>query len=343
MSSAAICIPQQPDLSSLPFPSSASPLTPPILSKVEGSPALSPTASPQPDGASFLKERPTKLSRQITSFIFNETTHTFSVILPEKPSWDVAIQHHFPGSIREEAYVKRTYKTLNDLGFYHYNTLSCVSLCRDEMCSPFLEEIDSSWKSPFMNIKDDVGKAETLYTHSFCLSSLAGMLFLGVTGMKAAVSHAPIDHNGRQKFVFFAFPHIGISDKGVLGEVDRPGHDKPSAACGAIVQFWSELASGQLHLETDPSDIEYSLLKQRLLKRIPLFSNQVPTVKQLTYLAYSTILEDLEKLISQVVDPALADYAVLTGIQVHSPGGASYIWEGEQYTVINGVKTELTV
>jgi hypothetical protein len=145
------------------------------------------------------------------------------------------------------------------------------------------------WKSPFMNIKDDVGKAETLYTHSFCLSSLAGkrvvgkveekrkggeggrgrrgergrteggknerintstifsslppspllsspffcsfyilkylfnfysgMLFLGVTGMKAAVSHAPIDSNGRQKFVFFAFPHIGISDKGILGEV----------------------------------------------------------------------------------------------------------------------------
>ena len=37
--------------------------------------------------------------------------------------------------------------------------------------------------------------------------------------MKAAVSHAPIDHNGRQKFVFFALPHIGISDKGLLGEV----------------------------------------------------------------------------------------------------------------------------
>lgn len=45
------------------------------------------------------------------------------------------------------------------------------------------------------------------------------MLFLGVTGMKAAVSHAPIDHTGRQKFVFFTFPHIGINDKGVLGEV----------------------------------------------------------------------------------------------------------------------------
>lgn len=38
----------------------------------------------------------------------------------------------------------------------------------------FLDEIDSLWKAPFMNIKDDVGKAETLYTHSFCLSSLAG-------------------------------------------------------------------------------------------------------------------------------------------------------------------------
>eukprot|EP00026_Physarum_polycephalum_P011689 Phypoly_transcript_11930.p1 GENE.Phypoly_transcript_11930~~Phypoly_transcript_11930.p1 ORF type:complete len:334 (+),score=73.14 Phypoly_transcript_11930:115-1116(+) len=329
-----ILAPTTPDLS----PSSPdSPSTP------KTSPSSSPKGTPPTPFLSPLPERPAKISRQMTSFVFNESTHTFSVILPDKPTWEVAIQDHFPGSIREETYVKQTYKALNDLGFYNYNTLSCVSLCRDEMCSPFLEEIDTLWKSPFMNIKDDVGKAETLYTHSFCLSSLAGMLFLGVTGMKAAVSHAPIDDNGRQKFVFFAFPHIGISEKGVLGEVDRPGHEHPSSACGAIKQFWKELASNSLHLETDPSDIEYSLLKQRLLKRIPLFSNQVPSVKQLTFFSYDTILEDLEKLISQVVNPAKADYAVLTGIQVHSPGGASYVWGGTQYTVINGIKTELVL
>lgn len=278
-----------------------------------------------------------------TSFIFDETSHTFSVLLPDKPVWEQAIQHHFQGAIREEAFVKRTYANLNDLGFYNYNTLSCVSLCRDEMCSPFLDEIDSLWKAPFMNIKDDVGKAETLYTHSFCLSSLAGMLFLGVTGMKAAVSHAPIDNNGRQKFVFFAFPHIGINDKGVLGEVERPGHERPTTACGALVALRKELESGFINLESDPSDIEYILLKQRLLKRIKIFSGEIPSVKKLTYFAYETILEDLEKLIEQVVDPKLADYAILTGIQVHSPGGASYIWEGEMYTVINGSKEHFVV
>ncbi len=47
---------------------------------------------------------------------------------------------------------------------------------------------------------------------------LLGMLFLGVTGMKAAISHAPYE-DGRQRYAFFAFPHIGISDRGTLGEV----------------------------------------------------------------------------------------------------------------------------
>lgn len=82
-----------------------------------------------------------------------------------------------------------------------------------------------------MNIKDEMGKKETLYTHSFIMSSLAGMhcqclvyshqssgmLFLGVTGMKAAISHSPLE-NDRKKFLFFAFPHIGLSDSGQFGE-----------------------------------------------------------------------------------------------------------------------------
>jgi len=288
-------------------------------------------------------KRPTKIMRQSTSFVFHEDTHTFSVVLPEKPSWEQSIQTHYPGAIREEAFVKTVTNTLNGLGFYNHNTLSCVSLCRDEMCSPFLDLIDQHWKQPFMQIPDDVGEEEILYTHSFILSSLAGMLFLGVTGMKAAVSHASCDKDGRQRFIFFAFPHIGISEKGILGEVERPGHATPSTACGALVALHSQLKEDYLHLEADPDDIEYSLLKQRLLKRMPLFSGKVPSIKELTDLTHKAIKEDLERLVKQTVDPEKADYAVLTGIQVHSPGGASYIWEGEMYTVISGEKTPLVL
>jgi len=299
------------------------------------------------------------MQRQGTSFIFHEDTHIFTVVLPDKcqcgepslkrcsicnkPTWEQAIQHYFPGAIREEAFVKTTYAALNNLGFYNYNTLSCVSLCRDEMCSPLLDLIDQHWKAPFIKIRDEEGKSETLYTHSFLMSSLAGMLFLGVTGMKAATSHAPHDKEGRQKYVFYAFPHIGISDKGILGEVERPGHDNPSTACGALVHLHEQLKEEFLHLESDPNDVEYSLMKQRLLKRMPLFSGKVPSIKSLTELTYQAILEDLEKLIEIVVKPENADYAVLTGIQVHSPGGASYIWEGEMYTVISGKRENLVI
>jgi len=276
-----------------------------------------------------------KLKRTKTCYSFNEETHSFSVVEPEKPLWLIAIHTHYPGAIREEAFVKKTHTALEACGFNHFNTLSCVSLCRDEMCSPLLNLVDQHWKSPFMNIKDELGKKETLYTHSFIMNSLAGMLFLGKTGMQAAISHAPAE-GGRQRYVFYAFPHIGISDTGKLGEVERPGHDAPSTACGALVAFCKELQTGNLHLELDPRDIEYSLLRQRLLKKIQMFTGAAPTIKQLTDFTYQTILEDISQLVEGSVDKTASDFAILTGIQIHTPGGASYIWPGTMYMVREG-------
>jgi len=285
-------------------------------------------------------EPPSQLRRTKTSYSFNELTHVFTVVEPEQPLWQQIIHEHYPGSVREEAFVKKSHTILSEYGFTHYNTLSCVSLCRDEMCSPFLNMVDEHWKAPFMNIKDEFGKKETLYTHSFIMSSLAGMLFLGTSGMKAALSHAPLE-KGRRRYVFFAFPHIGIGDKGVFGEVERPGHEVPSEACGALSSFVKELESGNYHLELEPTDIEYSLLKQRLLKKVQLFSGKAPSIKQITDITHRTIVEDLKRLVDATIDKECCDYAILTGIQIHTPGGASYIWPSTMYIIKDGQRIDL--
>jgi len=142
---------------------------------------------------------------------------------------------------------------------------------------------------------------------------------------------------------FFAFPHIGISDTGRFGEVERPGHETPSSACGALVSFCKELQTGTLHLELDPQDIEYSLLKQRLLKKIQLFSGSPPSIKQLTDITHQTILEDISQLVESSVDKNASDFAILTGIQIHTPGGASYIWPGTMYVVHDGKFSDLVL
>jgi len=59
---------------------------------------------------------------------------------------------------------------------------------------------------------------------------------------------------------------------------------------------------------------------------LPLLSLQIakssspsgPSLVQVTKAALQAITDDLETLISLTVDPATADYAVITGVQIHS-------------------------
>lgn len=51
---------------------------------------------------------------------------------------------------------------------------------------------------------------------------------------------------GRERYVFFSFPHIGTDTDGSLGKVRRPGRDGNSAACGALVAALGELQGGGL-------------------------------------------------------------------------------------------------
>jgi len=88
--------------------------------------------------------------------------------------FQTSLQKYFPGAYGLGEFVFRTKQTLVPEGFYpHVNTLVCVGLCRDEITSPFEEEVEAMW-----------GQA-------FICGSLGGMLFCGNTGFGAAHHHAP--------------------------------------------------------------------------------------------------------------------------------------------------------
>jgi hypothetical protein len=64
----------------------------------------------------------------------------------------------------------------------------------------------------------------------------------------------------------------------------------------------------------EPLEPEYSILKQRIARRLRHEGHTDQSVRglsltQLTQVAERTITDDLEHLISQSVDPAQADYA----------------------------------
>jgi hypothetical protein len=40
---------------------------------------------------------------------------------------------------------------------------------------------------------------------------------------------------GKERFVFFSFPHIAIDSDGKVGAVSRPNRPSASSACGALI------------------------------------------------------------------------------------------------------------
>jgi len=229
---------------------------------------------------------------------------------------------HFLNTISEADFVKTSYDSLSVYGFNGENTIACVGVCRDEITKSLVYEIQKVW-----------GEA-------FNFSSLGGMLFLGKTGFSAALHHAPLDH-GRERYVYFAMSHLAIDEQGEIGVCSRPGRPGPSGACGALIAFRREMLDGNLNLELDLDDIEQSLLKHRLFRKIRY--GDLPDLVTLTKIAYRVILEELEHMVELTVNTSVSDYAVLSGIQIHGPDKEQYIWPGQMYSVIKGQREELAL
>lgn len=225
----------------------------------------------------------------------------------------------FPEAMKESDFVKKTYTALGPVGFTAENAIACVGICRDEITQPLIEKVKKTW-----------GEA-------FNFSSLAGMLFLGKTGFTAAEHHAP-NEDGRERYVFYALPHIAIDEEGTVGLCTRVHRKGKSGACGALMGFQKEMADGRLNLGLDFDDVEQSLIKMKLLQEIRY--GNVPDLLEVTRTALKVIQDDLKKLSRLTVDTKKNDYAAFTGIQIHGPSG-NYVWPSECYAVVNGKREAL--
>ena len=116
----------------------------------------------------------------------------------ESSHFDETLMRHFPGSRPSQEFIDYSLRILKPFGFQPDNSMACASVCRDELTRPFINKINETWGSLFN------------------FSGLAGILYLGVTGFKAAHHHAP-DTDGTERYVYFAFPHIAIDEQGIPG------------------------------------------------------------------------------------------------------------------------------
>lgn len=227
-----------------------------------------------------------------------------------------ACRAHFPGARPDDAFVAASLAIGRRYGFTAENAIACVGLCRDELSRELRARIQGAW-----------GEA-------FNFSGLAGMLFVGRTGFMAAHAHAPIS-GGRERYVYFAMPHIAIDGAGTVGACARTGRPGPSSACGALVAFLAELRGSRVRLTTDPLDLEQTLLQQRLMEVVP--HDHRPDLVEITRAARRIIADDLERMIKLTLDPEQADCLAFTGIQIHGPDGG-YVEPGPSWAVIDGAR-----
>ncbi len=236
--------------------------------------------------------------------------------------FEIALRGLFDPLYGEVDFVKRTYAALKSHGFSDANTIAATCICRDEISQTLRSIIKHMWGG-----------------EAFNLSSLAGMFFAGKTGLLAAMHHAPVT-GGRERYVFYALPHVAIGAEGQIGMCKRTGREGDSIACGSLNAFQKEMAGGRLNLSLENEDVEQSLVKQRLLREIPY--GHVPDLLELTKITHKAIHTDLESVISKIVDPGKSDYALITGIQIHGPEN-NYVWPGACFAVVQGKKLDLTL
>ena len=240
-------------------------------------------------------------------------------------AFQTTLQKCFPNCYGLEEFVFRTKQTLVPKDFYpHVNTLVCIGLCRDEITSPFEQEVEAMWGQGFI------------------CGSLAGMLFCGKTGFSAAHHHAP--DNGR--FIYYCFTHIAIDHEGVVGSVyrTRSGMNQKTTACGALAAFTAEIAANKLNLKFDENDIEMTMLKKHIVERTGLSTDAAnpPDLLRVTMAAYETITKDLERHArNDSKHYKEREYALFSGVQIHGPDGSDYCWLGKASLLLNGVLTPL--
>lgn len=231
------------------------------------------------------------------------------------------LKEAFPEAMTEPKFIEKTYNALSALGFTSDNAIACVGVCRDEITQSLIEIVKKTW-----------GEA-------FNFSSLAGMLFLGKTGFSAAEHHAP-NEDGKERYIYYALPHIAIDAEGSIGLCERAGRKGLSTACGALHGFQKEMAEGKLKLGLDFDDIEQSLIKMKLLQEIHY--GQVPDLLELTKVALRVIQNDLKRMITLTADTNRSDYAIFTGIQIHGPG-ANFVWPSLCYAVVKGNRMDISL
>jgi len=232
-----------------------------------------------------------------------------------------SLEDLFPGAVAEEKFIENMSRVVMEVGFNPKTAINLVSTCRDEICRPFTEKLDSLWGE------------------SFNIASLGGFVFCGKTGFGAGMAHSP-QADGKERYIMWVAPHIAFGTDGPVGKIWRPGRETISSACGALIALNNEIDSAQMSVSLDPADTEMSLLRQQVLGKLTY--GQQPNLIGITYAAHDCILDQV-RTTAQLAAPKTSEYIIISGIQIHGALNKNFWWPGTITHYANGVETDLSL
>lgn len=193
------------------------------------------------------------------------------------------------------------------------DTIWATSICSDEL-NNFLQGLNPVFAGP----------------GPFRLGGISGLPFVGITGLNAFLSHAPA--HGCAMIIYG--PHIGVSEHGVLGEVNRQNQFGLTTCCGSLVAALGAIERHEELPSNNPLDYQQARVIQHLHQyREEILSDEYP-LKKATNFAYLDIHIKLNRIID-ALKPTLSD------IKLYLVGGIviNTDWKLEDYFEIR--ETEL--
>jgi hypothetical protein len=165
----------------------------------------------------------------------------------------------------------------------------------------------------------------------FKMGGLNGFPFTGLTGMGAFASHVPDDG---AVFVYYG-PHVGVSKKGVLGEIHRLGQSHHSGCCGAAKGALAKLLNNEIK-QGHITELDYQMnnLEQILLANEERIKKANSPLKEATQVIYEAIDERINKLVAATTYKCR--YVILIGaILINSDSDMGSFTETRRFDVID--------
>ena len=190
----------------------------------------------------------------------------------ENAAFDKLVKSSFPGAISNKALESKVASILEGKGLTPANTLLCTSLCCDELAR---------------SLEDDLNK---VYGHNFNLGGLSGFPFAGNTGFGAMSAHVP--DNGYCLLVHG--PHVGITQDGVIGKVERSGIALVDNCCGSAIaasNYLKGITDGGAKITTKLqqfSDFQQGAVQELILPFGKRLNDADNRMKELPYALYDS-------------------------------------------------------